>query len=226
MRIDAHQHFWHIANRQGRWPPPALAPIYRDFAPADLLPALRRCRIAGTVLVQSLPSMGDTEFMLDLALRHDFILGVVGWVDLKSAGAPLHIAHLAQYRKFKGLRAMLQDLSDDRWIDDPALDLAVQCMVDHGLSFDALVLQRQLPALRSFARRHPDLSDRGRSRRQARDRPRCAARLAARDRRTRPAGERALQAVRPAHRRGPGLQSGCGCSPMSSMCSTASAHRA
>lgn len=157
MHIDAHQHFWQIADRQGRWPPPALAPLYRDFAPPDLLPALRRCSIAGTVLVQSLPTLGETEFMLDLAQRHDFILGVVGWVDLKSAGAPLYIAHLAQYRKFRGLRAMLQDLSDDGWIDDPALDAAVQGMVDHGLSLDALVHRRQLPALRRFASRHPDL---------------------------------------------------------------------
>jgi L-fuconolactonase len=157
MRIDAHQHFWHLANRHGRWPPPALAPLYRDFAPSDLLPALRRCGIAGTVLVQSLATMSDTEFMLDLAQRHRFILGVVGWVDLKSAGAPMHIAHLAQHRKFKGLRPMLQDLANDRWIDDPALDPAVQAMIDHRLSFDALVLQRQLPSLREFARRHPEL---------------------------------------------------------------------
>jgi len=157
MRIDAHQHFWHIANRQGRWPPPELAPIYRDFAPADLIPALRRCRIDGTVLVQSLATMADTEFMLELAERHAFVLGVVGWVDLKSAGAPLHIAHLAQHSKFKGLRPMLSDLADDHWIDDPELDPAVQSMLDHGLGFDALVLPRQLPALRAFALRHPQL---------------------------------------------------------------------
>lgn len=157
MRIDAHQHFWQIANRQGQWPPPALAPLHRDFAPADLLPALQRCGIGGTVLVQSLPSMADTEFMLELAQRHDFILGVVGWVDMKSAGAPVYIAHLAQHRKFKGLRPMLQDLTDERWIDDPALDAAVQCMIDHDLRFDALVMPRHLPALRSFARRHADL---------------------------------------------------------------------
>ena len=37
--------------------------------------------LAGTVLVQSLATMSDTEFMLDLALRHDFILGVVGWMS-------------------------------------------------------------------------------------------------------------------------------------------------
>ena len=157
MRIDAHQQFWRIANRQGRWPPPALAPIHRDFVPDDLLPELQRCRIAGTVLVQSLATMSDTEFTLELAMRHDFVLGVVGWIDLKSAVAPVYIAHLPQYQQFKGLRAMLQDLADDRWIDDPALDTAVLCMIDHGLSFDALVLQRQLPALRCFAQRHPEL---------------------------------------------------------------------
>jgi L-fuconolactonase len=40
MRIDAHQHFWQLAARHGAWPPPALAAIYRDFAPPDLTPLL------------------------------------------------------------------------------------------------------------------------------------------------------------------------------------------
>ena len=40
MRIDSHQHFWRIADREGRWPPPTLAPIHRDFEPPNLLPAL------------------------------------------------------------------------------------------------------------------------------------------------------------------------------------------
>jgi L-fuconolactonase len=157
MRIDAHQHFWRIADRHGAWPPPELAAIHRDFKPDDLAPMLERHGIARTVLVQSMPNEHDTLFMLDLAKRHAFIGGVVGWVDMKRADVPARIAAMATDSRLKGLRPMLQDLDDDRWIDDPALEPAVREMIAHGLSFDALVLPRHLPALIAFAERFPDL---------------------------------------------------------------------
>ncbi len=157
MRIDAHQHFWRLADRDGAWPPPSLAPIYRDFYPEDLGSLLHQNGVATTVLVQSMPNEADTHFMLDLSDRYSFIGAVVGWTDLKAAEAPQRIAALAAHPKLRGLRPMLQDLDDDRWIDDPALDPAAAAMQRHGLSFDALVLPRQLPALLAFARRHPQL---------------------------------------------------------------------
>ncbi|HZX28378.1 MAG TPA: amidohydrolase family protein [Telluria sp.] len=156
-RVDAHQHFWQLAARGGAWPPPNLTPIYRDFDPEDLAPILRQNDVAATVLVQSMPDEADTRFMLDLADRHGFIAAVVGWVDLKAVDAPARIAALAAHPKLRGLRPMLQDLADDHWIDDPALAPAVEAMLRHGLSFDALVLPRHLPALAVFARRFPDL---------------------------------------------------------------------
>lgn len=155
--IDAHQHFWRLADRAGQWPPPALAEIHRDFGPEDLLPTLNRCGVAGTVLVQSLPTEADTAYLLDLADRHPFVQGVVGWVDLEAGDAAARIERLARHPRLKGLRPMLQDLDDDRWIADPALAPAVEAMLAHGLSFDALVLPRHLGAFAEFARRHPCL---------------------------------------------------------------------
>jgi L-fuconolactonase len=157
MLVDAHQHFWQLADRNGAWPPPELAAIYRDFLPGDLAHLLETHGVARTVLVQSMPNEDDTRFMLGLAERSPFIGGVVGWVDMKASDAPARIAALAQDPMLKGLRPMLQDLDDDRWIDDPALAPAVDAMLRHGLSFDALVLPRHLPALLAFAERHPDL---------------------------------------------------------------------
>jgi L-fuconolactonase len=157
MFVDAHQHFWQLADRNGAWPPPELAAIYRDFLPGDLAHLLEANGVARTVLVQSMPNKDDTRFMLGLAERHPFIGGVVGWVDMKAPDAPARIAALAQDPMLKGLRPMLQDLEDDRWIDDTALAPAVAAMLRHGLSFDALVLPRHLPALLAFAQRHPEL---------------------------------------------------------------------
>ena len=156
VRIDAHQHFWLLANRTGQWPPAELAAIHRDFLPPDLAPLLQQHGIGGSVLVQSLPSMSDTLFMLGLAEQNPFIRAVVGWTDLKSAHAAQQIAVLASHSKMRGLRPMLQDLADD-WIADPLLAPAVAAMQRHRLSLDALVLPRHLPALLAFAKRYPEL---------------------------------------------------------------------
>lgn len=158
MRIDAHQHFWQLAARAGGWPPPSLAAIYRDFAPEDLAPLLAEHGVASTVLVQSLPSEADTDWLLALAERAGFIRAVVGWTDLLAVDAPAAIARLASNTKLKGLRPMLQDLDDEQWIANPALAPALRAMVEHGLRFDALVLPRHLPALLQCARDYPALS--------------------------------------------------------------------
>lgn len=157
-RVDAHQHFWRLADRQGHWPPAELKAIHRDFLPADFEPLRRQAGIDGTVLVQSLPSEADTQFLLGLADAHPFVWGVVGWVDMKAPDAAARVAALAAHPRLKGLRPMLQDLADDAWIADPAVDLAARAMAHHGLVFDALVLERHLDALHAFATRHPDLA--------------------------------------------------------------------
>jgi L-fuconolactonase len=157
-RIDAHQHFWRLADRAGQWPPAALAAIHRDFLPEDLAGSLRQAGVDGTVLVQSLPSEADTRFLLELADAHPFVRGVVGWVDLKADDAARRIEALARHPLLRGLRPMLQDLPDDDWIADPALAPAAQAMCRHGLVFDALVVPRQLRPLLAFATRHPALT--------------------------------------------------------------------
>jgi L-fuconolactonase len=157
-RIDAHQHFWRLAERRGAWPPPSLAPIHRDFEPADLAPLLAAAGISGTLLVQSLPTLADTRWLLDIAQATPFVKGVVGWVDFKAGDAPAAIDDLARHPLLKGLRPMLQDLAEDDWIADPATAPAAEAMVRHGLVFDALVTPRHLPHLLTFAQRHPALA--------------------------------------------------------------------
>ena len=155
--IDAHQHFWRLADRPGEWPTADLGPIFRDFEPADLEPLLKTAGVDGTVLVQTRESEDDTAYMLGLADCHDFIKGVVGWTDLKAANAPQRIAELVGHSKLKGFRPMLQGMSDLRWICDPAVEPAITAMIAHDLSFDALILPPHLPHFHEFAERNSQL---------------------------------------------------------------------
>ena len=158
MLIDAHQHFWRVGENGFSWPPPDLAAIHRDFGPADLAAVGAPVGLAGSVLVQSQPDDRDTDWLLALAADEPRVLGVVGWADLASPAAPDRIAALGRNPKLRGLRPMLQSLDDDAWIAAPGLDPALDAMVAHGLSLDALVLTRHLPHLLALARRRPELA--------------------------------------------------------------------
>ena len=85
------------------------------------------------------------------------VAGVVGWVDFEAPDAAHRIAALAARPKLVGLRPMIQDLPDDRWMLGEAIAPALQAMADEGLTFDALVFPRHLPVLHEFARRYPGL---------------------------------------------------------------------
>lgn len=96
MRIDAHQHFWTLTRGDYPWPNESVAPIFRDFGPDDLAPLLAAAAIDRTILVQATDTVAETEFLLDLAARHDFVAGVVGWVDLTAPDAVATIDRAAR----------------------------------------------------------------------------------------------------------------------------------
>ncbi len=155
LRVDAHHHFWRLARGDYGWMTPDL-PIYRDYGLDDLRPLLGE--VTATVLVQAAPTEAETGFMLDTARASaGLVRAVVGWTDLASPIASTRIAALAGEAPLKGLRPMLQDISDTDWVlrDDvrPGLD----AMERAGLRLDLLVQSRHLPLVTRLAERHPAL---------------------------------------------------------------------
>jgi L-fuconolactonase len=160
QRIDAHQHFWQLARGDYAWlraDDPQVATLVRDFLPDALAPLLHAHGVTRTVLVQAAESVAETEFLLGLAAAHEFIAGVVGWVDLADADAAATLARVAADGRLKGVRPMLQDLPADDWIIDAPRPEALRTLHRLGLRFDALVRPRQLAPLARFARAWPEL---------------------------------------------------------------------
>jgi L-fuconolactonase len=157
--IDAHQHFWHLARGDYGWLTPAAGVLYRNYLPEDLASTLRANEVSATVLVQAAPSEAETLYLLELARIHPFIAGVVGWVDFDAPDAARRIAALAAAgkEKLKGLRPMIQDITDPEWIAKRSLDSAFEALIAHDLAFEALVRPIHLNALQTRLLRHPKL---------------------------------------------------------------------
>lgn len=158
LRIDSHQHFWKISRGDYAWLSSELGVLYQDFLPQHIMPILEAQSVTQTILVQAADSPAETEFMLSLATEHNFIAGVVGWVDMASKQGLEDIHRLASNPYFKGIRPMLQDIDDKDWILHENLDACFHALVKHELTFDALVLPQHLSNLLVLAERYPQLS--------------------------------------------------------------------
>jgi L-fuconolactonase len=145
MRIDCHQHFWKASRGDYHWMSPAVPALCRDYLPADLQPLLKKNKIDKTIVVQAAQTKAETDFLLDLAAQHDFIAGVIGWLDMDSPDFPRELDLYSKKPKFLGIRPMLQDLPDDDWILRPRVIEALKWVADRDMPFEFLTYTRHLP---------------------------------------------------------------------------------
>ena len=81
--VDSHHHFWDPSRRDYYWMGgDELASIRKPMGPEDLRPLLAQNNVDRTVIVQTVPTVEETEEFLSIAAGTDFVAGVVGWVDL------------------------------------------------------------------------------------------------------------------------------------------------
>jgi L-fuconolactonase len=157
MIVDAHQHFWDPVRGDYGWLKPDNS-IHRAFGTNDLRPLLIQTGVDATILVQAAPSVAETDYLLGIARRTPWVLGVVGWIDLEAPDAADQGRRRATDPLFLGVRPMLQDLPDPDWVLRPGLTPAFNAIAAEGLVFDALILPHQLAAITELAQRHEQLS--------------------------------------------------------------------
>jgi L-fuconolactonase len=157
MMIDAHHHLWKYSAAEYGWISPEMQVIKRDFLPENLEELMHYFGIEGTVAVQARQSLEETDWLLGLAGKHPLIRGVVGWVPLtEGAGVKKHLERLAANKRLRGVRHVIQDEADPRYILRKDFNEGVRELRGFGLRYDVLVFERQLPAAIEFVDRHPN----------------------------------------------------------------------
>jgi len=154
MRIDAHQHFWIYNQREYDWIDETMAAIRHDFLPADLKRELENTGFAGSVVVQVRQTLDETRWLLELAENNPFILGVVGWVDLRSPRVHADLQSFAGKSKLVGIRHIVQSEPDD-FLLDPDFLRGISLLQEFDLAYDLLIYTKHLPLAAEFVRRFP-----------------------------------------------------------------------
>ena len=155
MKIDAHQHFWKYNPEEYGWINDQMIHLRRDFLPEDLEPVLHNLGFDGCVAVQARQSLEETRFLLDLADRFDIIKAVIGWVDLSAGTAEDQLQEFISRPKFKGVRHVIQDEQDERFILGSNFMRGIALLKEHHLTYDILVFPKHLPFVLTFLESFP-----------------------------------------------------------------------
>lgn len=155
MIIDAHHHLWKYNDRDYVWMSDAMTVLRRNFLIPELEYVMCESEVKGTVAVQARQTIEETEWLLGLAARHSFILGVVGWVPLGEFDAAPILERFAKHPRLKAVRHVLHDEPDDFYMLRADFNRGISMLHSYGLAYDILIFERHLPQTLEFVDRHP-----------------------------------------------------------------------
>jgi L-fuconolactonase len=105
-------------------------------------------------VVQVRQTLEETRWLLELAEDNPFILGVVGWVDLRSPRLYQDLQSFAGKSKLVGIRHIVQSEPDDFLLDAGFLR-GISVLQEFDLAYDLLIYTKHLPLAAEFVKRFP-----------------------------------------------------------------------
>jgi L-fuconolactonase len=157
LAVDAHFHLWRYHARELDWISDSdeMAVIRRDFLADDVTGVFAAAGVRGGVAVQARSTLAENNFLLAQQAASSAILGVVGWVDLRAADVASVLERYAG--RLVGVRHVVQSEPDDNFLLGSEFQRGVALLDGFGMTYDLLIVPRQLPAACAFADRNPDL---------------------------------------------------------------------
>jgi L-fuconolactonase len=158
--VDAHFHLWDPQRQRHSWLE-ALPALNRRFGPCDFEAAAGSEGVGAGVLVQALANTDETHELLALANEHELIAGVVGWVDLERPDVAEQLEHLRSLpggERLVGIRHLVQDEPDVRWLLRDDVGRGLEALGRTGLVYDLLIRPKHLDGAVELAAGHPAVS--------------------------------------------------------------------
>lgn len=159
--IDTHVHIWDFEKAEYDWLKNDTSLLHRTYAVEELETERVQAGITAGVLVQAANNKEDTDWMLETAGKTGWIKGVVGWLPLLNPGATAKTLAdgYTVNPYFKGVRHLVHDEPDTRWLLQAPVLESLGILDSHGLPYDmvgvipahietALQVMEKLPGLR------------------------------------------------------------------------------
>ena len=161
LRItDTHIHCWNFDHAAYEWLKNDTSILNRTYNIDEIEEERKLVGITQGVLVQSANNFEDTDWMLEVAEKYDWIKGVVGWLPLMDP----HLAgnvfnekyNLDKY--FKGVRHLIHDEPDDKWLLQNQVIESLHILAAKDLTYDVVgILPSHITTALEVANKIPGL---------------------------------------------------------------------
>jgi L-fuconolactonase len=160
IKTDSHLHLWDLDRSAYSWITPELGPLHTTITAERARAELDACGVDRAVLVQAEDSAVDTEFLLEVADRCDWVVGVVGWVRLdETTTTEKQLGRWLGHPAFCGVRHLVHDDPRDDFLALPAVRTSLRLLAGIGLPFDVPdAWPRHLAAVADLAHELPELT--------------------------------------------------------------------
>jgi len=158
--IDTHLHCWDRQKLNYYWLENDRSILAKNYFLENVQPQLEPAGVSAAILVQATNSLLETDWLLKLAEKYNWVLGAVVWLPLQQPEDVLKaVKHYSSNPFFKGVRHQIHDESDDKWLLQPNVLESLQLLAVQNIPFDlvgikpahietAITVAKKIPALR------------------------------------------------------------------------------
>src|SRR5690349_19962525 len=138
--VDTHVHIWNFEKAEYSWLKGNTSILNRNYHIEELEQERKSAAVTDGVLVQAANNFEDTDWMLEVAANTDWIRGVVGWLPFMSPQETAKALGEKYYNQkyFKGVRHLIHDEPDAKWLLQKEVLESLQILSDYHLPYDVV----------------------------------------------------------------------------------------
>lgn len=158
--VDTHIHVWNFDKAHYQWLEGNQSILNRTYNIEEISKQRKEAGVESGVLVQSANNFEDTDWMLEVADKTDWIQGVVGWLPLLNPAETAKALGEKYYNQkhFKGIRHLIHDEPDAKWLLQSEVLESLQTVCDYHLTYDVVgVLHEHIETALVVAEKYPSL---------------------------------------------------------------------
>lgn len=158
--IDTHVHTWNFEKAEYEWLKGDTSILNRTYHIQELEEERKNAGVTDGVLVQAANNFEDTDWMLEVAENNEWIKGVVGWLPLMDPAQTAKALGEKYYQQtyFKGIRHLIHDEADPKWLLQNEVIESLKILSDYNLPFDVVgVLPAHIETVLEVASKVPSL---------------------------------------------------------------------
>ncbi|MEJ5996555.1 amidohydrolase family protein [Pedobacter sp. Du54] len=159
--IDTHVHTWNLQKVEYSWLNENKTILNRTYLLDELTPEIQSAGVSRGVLVQAANNLEDTNYMLEQAVKYDWVDGVVAWLPLTDPVATARILEndFAANPYIKGIRHLIHNEANDAWLLQETVLESLSQLAILGIPYDLVGISlNHIETALKVAEKIPDLN--------------------------------------------------------------------